>query len=165
MIEQQYQQYAIVQSNTASTLTEKLNQKLRELKDKEPSVEFDGLTARIKYLETVLVPEDLADEYKMHGIDLKCASCPFFEPLEKTDGTVDERAKRGKCPCAKYGIAFSDGRQTMLQGPDTHGGTVRGDGSPPSRYHPCKTRKHFLILPSAWRQSVATLGAKSEYVF
>ena len=109
MIEQQYQQYAIVQSNTASTLTEKLNQKLRELKDKEPSVEFDGLTARIKYLETVLVPEDLADEYKMRGLDLKCAVCPFFEPMEKADGTKDERAKRGKCPCAKYGIAFSDG--------------------------------------------------------
>lgn len=59
MKEQQFQQFAIVQGNTASILTEKLNSKLLELKDKEP--------------------------------------------------TVDERTKRGKCPCAKYGIAFSDG--------------------------------------------------------
>ena len=59
MKEQQFQQFAIVQGNTASILTEKLNSKLLELKDKEP--------------------------------------------------TVDERTKRGKCPGAKYGIAFSDG--------------------------------------------------------
>lgn len=59
MKEQQFQQFAIVQGNTASDLTDKLNSKLLELKDKEP--------------------------------------------------TVDERTKRGKCPCAKYGIAFSDG--------------------------------------------------------
>ncbi len=109
MKEQQFQQFAIVQGNTASNLTEKLNSKLLELKDKEPTVEFDGLTARIRYFESVSVPEDLTDEFKMKGIDLKCASCPFFEPMEKADGTVDERAKRGKCPCAKYGIAFSDG--------------------------------------------------------
>lgn len=61
MKEQQFQQFAIVQGNTASILTEKLNQKL------------------------------------------------LFEPMEKGDRTVDERTKRGKCPCAKYGIAFSDG--------------------------------------------------------
>lgn len=109
MKEQQFQQFAIVQGNTASDLTDKLNSKLLELKDKEPTVEFDGLTARIRYFESVSVPEDLADEYKMHGLDLKCSVCPFFEPMEKGDGTVDERTKRGKCPCAKYGIAFSDG--------------------------------------------------------
>lgn len=109
MKEQQFQQFAIVQGNTASDLTEKLNPKLLELKDKEPTVEFDGLTARIRYFESVSVPEDLADEYKMHGLDLKCSVCPFFEPIEKADGTTDERTKRGKCPCATYGIAFSNG--------------------------------------------------------
>ena len=36
MKEQQFQQFAIVQGNTASDLTDKLNSKLLELKDKEP---------------------------------------------------------------------------------------------------------------------------------
>ena len=61
MKQQQYLQYAIVQGNTAETLTDKLNAKLQELKDKDPS--------------------------------------------------VDDRTKRGKCPCAKYGIALSDGAE------------------------------------------------------
>lgn len=108
MKEQQYQQYAIVQGNTAASLSDKLNQKLKELKDKEPTVEFDGLTARIQYMETVSVPEDLEDEYRLKGVHLKCADCPFFEPMEKSDGTPDERAKKGKCPCASFGITFTD---------------------------------------------------------
>lgn len=39
MKEQQFQQFAIVQGNTASDLTDKLNSKLLELKGKEPTVE------------------------------------------------------------------------------------------------------------------------------
>jgi hypothetical protein len=109
MREQSYQQYAIVQANSATTLTDLLNSKLRELKDKDPIVTFDGLTARIQYTERIDVPEDLEDEYRLKGVSLKCGSCPFFEPTEKSDGTTDGRTKRGKCPCATYGIAFVDG--------------------------------------------------------
>lgn len=109
MKQQQYLQYAIVQGNTAETLTDKLNAKLQELKDKDPSVEFDGLTARICYTERFDVPEDLEDEFGLMGLRMTCSMCPFFEPTEKKDGTVDERTKRGKCPCANYGIAFSNG--------------------------------------------------------
>lgn len=109
MREQSYQQYAIVQANSAAILTDLLNSKLKELKGKDPKVEFDGLTARICYTERFDVPEDLGEEYSLVGVNLKCSDCPFFEPVEKTDGTVDERRKWGKCPCAEYGRAYSDG--------------------------------------------------------
>jgi len=109
MKEQSYQQFAIVQANTASTLTDLLNSKLKELKDKDPVVTFDGLTARIQYTERINIPEDLEDMYRLKGVSLTCGSCPFFEPTKKGDGTTDERTKKGKCPCASYGIAFEDG--------------------------------------------------------
>ena len=109
MKEQSYQQYAIVQADTASLLTDKLNTKLRELKDKDPTVVFDGLTARICYTERFDVPECLSDSFSLKGVHLKCECCPFFEPIEKADGTPDERRKWGKCPCASMGRAYSDG--------------------------------------------------------
>ena len=108
MREQSYLQYAIVQADSATLLTEKLNEKLKELKGKEPTVEFDGNTARIRYVERFDVPEGLDDEWSLKGVHLKCKDCPFFEPIEKTDGTPDERRKWGRCPCAKMGKAFID---------------------------------------------------------
>lgn len=109
MLQKSYQQFAIVEADSASLLSDRLNEKLRELKDKEPNVVFDGLMARISYIERIEIPEDLSEEYAVKGVRLTCSRCPFFEPIEKQDGTPDKRRKRGKCPCAKYGIAFSDG--------------------------------------------------------
>ena len=108
MREQSYQQFAIVHADSASILTERLNEKLKELKDKEPTVTFDGNTARICYVERFDIPEDLGDSWSLKGVHLKCSDCPFFEPIEKADGTSDERRKWGRCPCAKMGKAFSD---------------------------------------------------------
>lgn len=117
MLEKTYLQYAIVEGDSASLLSDKLNEKLRELKDKEPKVTFDGLTARIAYTERIEIPEDLSEAYSMNKVTLTCSRCPFFEPIEKQDGTIDKRRKRGKCPAAKYGIAFSDGPacETLFQ--------------------------------------------------
>ena len=109
MREQSYQQFCIVQADTATVLSERLNSKLFELKDKNPTVAFDGMTARICYTERFDVPEDLTDAYRLKGVNLTCSQCPFFEPIEKTDGTPDERRKWGKCPCASMGKAYSDG--------------------------------------------------------
>ena len=109
MLEKSYQQFAIVQADSATVLSDLLNAKLRDLKDKTPTVTFDGNTARISYVETVEEPEDIEDAFRLKGVELKCGACPFFEAVEKSDGTKDERAKKGKCPCAKFGIAFSDG--------------------------------------------------------
>lgn len=109
MREQSYQQFAIVQANSASVLADRLNVKLKELKDKDPVVSFDGLSARICYTEHEEVAEDLGDAFALHGVYLTCSRCPFFEAETKADGTVDERKKVGKCPCAEYGKAYSDG--------------------------------------------------------
>lgn len=108
MREQSYQQFAIVQADSATILTERLNEKLKELKDKEPTVEFDGNTARIRYVERFDVPEGLEDEWSLKGVHLTCNDCPFFEPTTKRDGTPDERMKWGKCPCAKNARAYCE---------------------------------------------------------
>lgn len=109
MRESCYQQYAIVQADSASLLTERLNEKLKQLKDKDPAVVFDGLTARICYTERFDVPESISDAWSIKGVHLTCSQCPFFEPIEKSDGTPDGRRKWGKCPCAEGGRAYSDG--------------------------------------------------------
>ena len=97
MKEERFQQYAIVQSDSAEILTERLNQKLRELKDKDPVVSFDGTTARIQYVERSSVPEDIEDEWRLKGVCLTCESCPYFKPNAKSDGSVDMRSKKGMC--------------------------------------------------------------------
>ena len=94
MREQSYQQYAIVQANSAITLTDLLNSKLRELKDKDPIVTFDGLTARIQYTERIDVPEDLEDEYRLKGVSLKCGS---NRKERWNDGRKNEAGKMSVC--------------------------------------------------------------------
>lgn len=104
-----YQQYAIIQEETAELLTDKLNQKLKELKDLHPTVSFEGLTARICY--TVTEEEgtatDGAEDFK---IKLKCMDCPMFDPIRKRDGTPDRRMTIGFCPLAEDGHTSTTAR-------------------------------------------------------
>ena len=111
MRHESYQQFAIVAADSAQQLTEQLNEKLYELRDKRPQVTFEGLIARISYSESVTIPEDLADQYELAGVRLRCGACPFFEPRLNMDGSEDKRAKRGACPCAKWGITS---RESMV---------------------------------------------------
>ena len=104
MRQESYQQFAIVTADTAQQLSEQLNEKLYELRAKRPQVTFEGLIARISYSESVAIPEDLADQYELAGVRLRCGACPFFEPRLNMDGSEDKRAKRGACPCAPYGM-------------------------------------------------------------
>ena len=97
-----YQQYAIVAADSAQTLTEQLNAKLIELRDKNPTVTFEGLIARIQYVECEQIPESLAEEYEAQGVRLTCQDCPFFVPAYKADGTEDKRAKWGGCPFTEF---------------------------------------------------------------
>ena len=97
MREESYQQFAIVQADSAKQLTELLNSKLKELKDKDPIVTFEGLIARIKYTEEFEVAEDWEDAWRMRGVSLTCSRCPNFEPNKKADGTTDMRSKKGMC--------------------------------------------------------------------
>jgi hypothetical protein len=103
-----YQQFAIVQGDSAQQLTEQLNAKLYDLRTKRPVVTFEGLIARISYEEEVVTPENLEDEYSLKGVRLSCQDCPFFEPLLKKDGMPNRAAKRGDCRFATYGFTHRD---------------------------------------------------------
>lgn len=103
-----YQQFAIVAADSAQSLTEQLNAKLVELRDKDPKVTFEGLIARIEYEEEFNKCEDLIDEYEEKGVRLNCQDCPFFKPLLNKNGTINRAAKRGDCPFAEYGFTHRD---------------------------------------------------------
>ena len=110
MRSESYQQFAIVAADSAQSLTEHLNAKLYELRDKFPKVTFEGLIARISYSEHFRMCEDLSDEYELEGVKLTCQDCPLFKPILKMDGTEDKRIKWGDCPVASYGRTSRDGR-------------------------------------------------------
>lgn len=105
-----YQQFAIVAADSAQSLTDQLNNKLKELKHKNPTVTFEGMIARISYSEQENLPECLQEEYEMQGAGFLCKDCPMFKPIRKADGTIDERMKIGECPVSKYGKTRADGR-------------------------------------------------------
>lgn len=98
-----YQQFAIVQADSAELLTDRLNAKLYELRDKRPTVTFEGMIARISYTEDTRVKEDLCDEYEERGVRLKCGQCPLFRPQLNRDGSIDRRAKWGGCDYSPLG--------------------------------------------------------------
>ena len=103
MRRESFQQFAIVAADSAQQLTEQLNEKLRELKGKNPTVTFEGMIARISYSEDVQIFEELSDEYEEVGIKLTCQRCPMFEPVLKADGTIDKRATWGGCEYSPLG--------------------------------------------------------------
>lgn len=110
MIDRTFQQFAIVQGDTAQQLTDRLNAEIIRLKRKHPEVTFDGLIAHVAYLEREEEPETIAEEYEQVGVKLTCQDCPFFEPTTKADGTEDRRAKWGGCRFAKFERTNRDGR-------------------------------------------------------
>ena len=114
MRSESYQQFVIVQSDSAHSLTEQLNAELYRLRHKHPSVTFEGMIARISYIDEDSAPEDLRDEYEQEGINLTCQDCPLFSPTLKTDGTIDNRAKYGWCPVNKYGRTCRSSRACKM---------------------------------------------------
>lgn len=107
---QSYQQFAIVSGDSAQSLTEQLNAKLRELKDKDPVVTFEGLIARISYVEREEKPEDMAEVFELDGAGFHCSQCPFYQPILAKNGEPDKRKKWGICPNAKYGRTVGTAR-------------------------------------------------------
>lgn len=104
-----FKQFAIVKEETAAAFNEKLNAEMARLREKRPVPIFsesDPFLCRISYTESVLIPETLADEYELKGVNLTCYDCPIFEPATKVDGTEDARCKIGKCVFAQYGKTY-----------------------------------------------------------
>lgn len=114
MRSQSYQQFAIVQCDSASAFEGELNERIRELTDKNPVVKFDGLTAYISYTESVKIPESLSDEYEMEGIVFRCEQCPEFEPILNKDGSENKVVKYGECQFASMGRTYKNSRACEL---------------------------------------------------
>lgn len=108
MRRESFQQFAIVAADSAQELTERLNAELYKLRDKQPTVTFEGMIARIRYTEEIQVKETLSDEYAGEGIKLTCQDCPIFKPVLKADGTPDARVRWGDCPFCEYGRTSRD---------------------------------------------------------
>lgn len=96
-----FETYAIVREAAAAQFEEKLRERLFELREQNPSVEFDSvgndMVARIKHKEILDTEPPKPSEV---GITFKCCDCPLFEPERNSDGTIDRRKKWGSCPYA-----------------------------------------------------------------
>lgn len=99
-----YQKFAIVCGDSAQSLTDQLNEQLYKLRDKHPVVTFEGMIARICYEETDYDPEP--EEEEKVKLELTCEDCPYFVPVLKADGTIDQRSRMGGCPYTKYKKTF-----------------------------------------------------------
>ena len=104
-------QFAIVRSDSAPHFTDELNAKMVDLIGKDPEVRItengNVLTAQITYtikVETEPEQKDITET----GIKFTCEQCPFFEPVYKADGTIDNRIKYGFCECSETGKVFKD---------------------------------------------------------
>lgn len=89
-----YEQIRIITGSTVSEYNEALNDALRELRDKEPRVDFhpnNPMFAYVRYEVTEKVAESLADEYELKGIRFRCIDCPLIK------GRDDARRRRYWC--------------------------------------------------------------------
>lgn len=104
MVNESYQQFAIVKADTAQLFTDALNSKMYELRQKHPTAEIKSDSfAVISYTETSSRPEDVSEEYELEGLRITCKDCPLFEPIYKADGSEDQRIKYGNCPLCEFG--------------------------------------------------------------
>lgn len=122
MSSRSYQKFAIVQGDSAQSLTDQLNEQLYRLRDKHPVVTFEGMIARICYDETDYDPEPEDEETK---IEIFCQDCPYFQPLLKADGTIDKRSRLGDCPYTKYKRTYRNSKPCEKLINDINSGEVK----------------------------------------
>ena len=99
--------YKIIYDKSASGFEKKLNDAIEQLNDHALEVNIteqhqNGVLAYIKYSNDVKIPESIADELELRGLQIKCADCPY---IQKTD---DQRKKKFPCKYASYGSTFLD---------------------------------------------------------
>ena len=102
-----FEQFAIVSSDSASLFTEQLNAEIMRLKDNNPVVQFSESTspfyARIKYVIDTEAPETIAEASAVEGVSFVCLQCPYFQPALREDGEIDKRVKWGGCEHTELG--------------------------------------------------------------
>ena len=95
-----YQQFATIQEDSASLFDARLNEKVLELRDKNPKVTFSEhipFYAHITYAVDEDAPETIAEASAVEGVSFVCFQCPYFKPALREDGEVDKRVKWGGC--------------------------------------------------------------------
>lgn len=106
-----YQQFAIVEADTAALLTEQLNATIKKLRGKRPVADIkSGRLAIVSYTEDSFDPEDIGEALELEGLKITCQDCPLFTPIYKADGTEDKRIKYGNCPECDFGRTFRNSR-------------------------------------------------------
>ena len=106
-----YDQFAIVQADSASVFEKQLNEEIFRLRDRNPVVKFSEsipFYAQIKYIVNTETPETVAEASAVEGVRFVCAQCPYFKAPTKDDGTEDRRCKYGDCEHAELGRTFKN---------------------------------------------------------
>ena len=101
-----YDQFAIVQADSATLFEQELNEAIRRLKDYNPMVKFSEsipFYAYVKYRVNENIPETISEASEIEGVRFVCAQCPYFNPVLREDGEVDKRVKYGDCEYAELG--------------------------------------------------------------
>ena len=101
-----YQQFATIQEDSASLFDARLNEKVLELRDKNPKVTFSEhipFYAHITYTVDKDAPETIAEASAVEGVSFVCFQCPYFKPALREDGEVDKRVKWGGCEHTELG--------------------------------------------------------------
>ena len=99
--------YRIIYDRTASGFEKKLNDAIEDLEEYKPEVTISesrpsGFLAYMTYTIDRKIPENIADELEIRGLQIKCSDCPYCE-IPK-----DNRKKKAQCQYATYGITFAD---------------------------------------------------------
>ena len=106
-----YQQFVIVEADTAALLTDQLNATIKRLRGKRPVADIkSGRLAIVSYTEDSFDPEDIGEALELEGLKISCQDCPLFTPIYKADGTEDRRIKYGNCPECDFGRTFRNSR-------------------------------------------------------
>ena len=104
-----YEQFAIVQADSAPIFEKQLNEEIFRLRDRNPVVKFSEsipFYAQIKYIVNEETPETVAEASAVEGVRFVCSQCPYFKAPLKDDGTEDKRCKYGDCEHTELGRTF-----------------------------------------------------------
>lgn len=105
------QQFATIHEDSASLFDARLNEKIYELRDCNPTVKFSEhipFYAHITFVVKESTPETVAEASEINGVSFVCAQCPYFKPSLRDDGEIDKRCKYGDCEYSELGRTFKD---------------------------------------------------------
>ena len=91
---------AVIEAETAALFENAINKRLDEVSEYKYTLEIEHHqphTAYIHYEYDEYVPETLADEFNLKGINYKCKDCKYCHQISNADGSADKRRKSAYC--------------------------------------------------------------------